>query len=90
MEGRSLEVPEVTHECTLTVRVDYETLHELERIALYEHEKRATLARRFIVEKVQTYLRNPAYKRFLKMLEEKRQRELERQKRKAEEKRWTK
>ncbi len=83
-------VPEVRHECTLTVRLDYESLRELDRIALFEHEKRATLARRFIVDKIQTYLRNPAYKRFLKMLEEKQQREREREERIAEEKRWTK
>jgi hypothetical protein len=61
---------------------------ELNSIAFFEHEKRAVLLRRFIIEKVQTYLRNPAYKRFLKQLEEKALRERERELRKAEEKKW--
>jgi hypothetical protein len=38
---------------------------------LFEHEKRAALLRRIIIEKVQVYQRNPAYKRFVKQLEAK-------------------
>jgi predicted transcriptional regulator len=83
-------VPAVKHDVLISVRLDCETLRELDRIALFEHEKRATIARRFIIEKVQTYLRNPAYKRFLKQLEEKVQRERERELQKAEEEKWIK
>jgi predicted transcriptional regulator len=88
MEETETGVPAVKHDVLVSVRLDYDTLRELDRIALFEHEKRATLARRFIIEKVQTYLRNPAYKRFLKQLEEKALRERERELRKAEEKKW--
>jgi hypothetical protein len=81
-------VPSVRHDVLISVRMDYETLRELDRIALFEHEKRAALARRFLIEKVQTYLRNPVYKRFLKQLEEKAQREREKESLKAEMKKW--
>lgn len=59
----------VQHEVGITVRLDWDTVKELEKIALFEHDKRAPLMRRIIVEKVQVYQRNPAYKRFLKQLE---------------------
>lgn len=54
----------------MNVRLDWETLSMLDKIALFEREKRATMARRIIVEKVQVYERNPAFKRFLKQLEQ--------------------
>jgi predicted transcriptional regulator len=59
----------VKHDVGITVRLDWDIVKELERIALFEHEKRAALLRRIIIEKVQVYQRNPAYKRFIKQLE---------------------
>jgi len=54
----------------LTVKVDWDILKKLDSIALYEKKKRSTLARDILVEKLQVYERNPAYKRFLKQLEQ--------------------
>ena len=56
--------------CQLATKVDWETIRELEDIALYEKKRRATLVRDIIFEKVRVYSRNPAYKRFKKQLEE--------------------
>jgi hypothetical protein len=75
------------NEC-FSIRFTKDEVLELNRIALFEHEKRAALARRFLIEKVQTYLRNPVYKRFLKQLEEKAQREQEKESLKVEKKKW--
>jgi len=61
--------PKVKHNVGVTVWLDWALVKELERIALFEHEKRAALLRRIIIEKVQVYQRNPAYKRFVKQLE---------------------
>jgi cell shape-determining protein MreC len=71
-----------------SIRLAKNEVLELSYVALFEHEKRAALARRFLIEKVQTYLRNPVYKRFLKQLEEKAQREQEKESLKVEKKKW--
>jgi len=67
-EERKKDVPTVKHNIGVTVWLDWETVKELNKIALFEREKRAPLCRRIIVEKIQVYRRNPAYKRFLKQL----------------------
>ena len=53
-----------------TVHLDWETRNELDIIALFERKKVGPLMRDVIIQKVQVYLRNPAYKRFKKQLEE--------------------
>jgi hypothetical protein len=53
----------------LTIKVDMDILRTLDIIALFEKKKRATLSRDILVEKIQVYGRNPAYKRFVKLLE---------------------
>ena len=63
--------------CQLATKVDWETIRELEDIALYEKKRRATLVRDIILEKVRVYSRNPAYKRFKKQLEEAKSRQTE-------------
>jgi len=63
--------------CQLATKIDWETIHELEDIALYEKKRRATLVRDIILEKVRVYSRNPTYKRFKKQLEEAKSRKTE-------------
>lgn len=46
----------------LVIRLDDETLTELDRIAEWEHKSRGALARDILVEKVQVYSRRPEYK----------------------------
>lgn len=58
----------VTQTCGLTVWADYETMKDLDLIAAYERMKRGPLMRMILVEKINTYKRNPAYKRFLVLL----------------------
>ena len=55
----------------LSVKVDWGIHHMLDQIGLFEHKKPSTLARDILVEKIHTYERNPAFKRFLKQLAEK-------------------
>ena len=64
------EISKVELDIGFTIRVDWETREELKRIALFEKDKLAPMCRRILVEKVQVYERNPAYKRFLKRLED--------------------
>lgn len=61
-----ISAPQIAHEIPVSVRFDYETLKELDLIALFERKKRAILCRDIIIEKIQVYNRNPAFKRFLK------------------------
>lgn len=72
------ELETVKYVFELSVRLDWKSLKELEMIALFEREKRATLARRILIEKIQTYERNPAFKRFLRQLEEQKLKDKER------------
>lgn len=60
----------VEHDIGVTVRVNWDSFQKLRKIAVFENEKVAVLCRRIIFEKIQVYERNPAYKRFLKRLEE--------------------
>jgi len=53
-----------------TIHIDWETRKELDIIALFERKKVGPLMRDIIIDKVKVYLRNPAYKRFKKQLEE--------------------
>ena len=46
-------------------------MQELDRISLYERQKRAVLIRNIVIEKTKVYDHNPAYKRFLKDLDSK-------------------
>ena len=55
----------------LSVKIDWELRQRLEQISLFEHMKPASLARNILVEKIHVYERNPAFKRFLKQLDEK-------------------
>jgi hypothetical protein len=68
---QNLEKPanSVTYPYEVSVRFDGDSLDLLDKVALYERDKRATMARRIIIEKLQVYERNPAFKRFLKQLE---------------------
>jgi hypothetical protein len=67
----------------ISVRLDWPSLSMLDKIAMYEREKRATMARRILIEKIQTYERNPSFKRFLKQLEEQKQQDRSRKPRRA-------
>jgi len=53
---------------TKSVRIDEEMEKRLEKIALYEKSKAATLLRMWVQDKILTYYRNPQYKRWLKQL----------------------
>jgi hypothetical protein len=66
---------ELQFNLVLSVKVDWEIHRILEQIGLFEHKKPSTLARDILVEKIHVYERNPAFKRFLKQLEEKKDRE---------------
>lgn len=61
----------VKHEVGVTVRLDWNSLRQLDDIALYEREKRAPMMRRILVEKIKVYEHNPAFKRYQKSLESK-------------------
>lgn len=71
--GESIKFP-----CEKSVRFDWDSLKMLETVALFEREKPATMIRRIVVEKLQVYERNPAFKRFLKELERRKENEKER------------
>lgn len=62
---------ELRFNLVLSVKVDWEISRMLDRIGLFEHKKPSTLAKDILVEKLHCYERNPAFKRFLKQLEEK-------------------
>ena len=62
------EVETVEHNVGVTVWLDKYSVRELDKISLFEKEKRAPLCRRIILEKIQVYLRNPTYLRWLKQL----------------------
>jgi hypothetical protein len=62
---------ELQFNVVLSIKIDMETHRKLEQIGLYERKKTSTLARDILIEKLHVYERNPAFKRFLKQLEEK-------------------
>jgi hypothetical protein len=68
-----VEVPKIRHRIAITVRLDWESVMKFDNVAIYERKKRAELARDMLLEKLQVYDRNPVYKRFLKQLEQKRE-----------------
>lgn len=53
---------------TKSVRIDEEMARKLEKIALYEKVRAGTLLRMWIHSKIETYYRNPNFKRWLKQL----------------------
>lgn len=59
---------------TLGVRLDWDTLKEIEIIGLFDKKKPGTWARDVLVAKVQTYLRRHDYNRFKRQLETERNR----------------
>lgn len=63
------ETPKINHAINVTVRFDWDMLKQIDQIALFEKEKRAILLRRLIDDKVKVYEMNPAFKRFLKLLQ---------------------
>ncbi len=62
---------ELRFNLVLSVKIDWDISKMLDRIGLFEHKKTSTLARDILVEKIHVYERNPAFKHFLKQLEEK-------------------
>ena len=62
------EIEEAGYNVTKSVRIDAEMDKRLEKIALYEKTKGATLLRMWIQDKILTYYRNPNFKRWLKQL----------------------
>jgi len=53
----------------LGIRITWETLRWLEKIALFEHLKVTELVRKWISDQILKYQRNPQFKAFLKQLE---------------------
>jgi len=51
---------------TKSVRIDAEMQKRLQKIAIYEKVKPATLLRMWVNDKIMTYYRNPAFQRWLK------------------------
>jgi len=62
------EFEEAGYNLTKSVRIDAEMVERLEKIALYEKTKSATLMRMWIQRKILTYYRNPKFKQWLKQL----------------------
>jgi hypothetical protein len=62
------EIKPCQYNVTKTVRINSEMAEELEFIALYETAKPGTLMRMWLQDRIQTYLRNPKYKRWRKRL----------------------
>ena len=54
----------------VSVKVDLDTLNELDLIAMFDRKKRATMIREWLIEKIRVYKRYPAYKSFLANLRE--------------------
>jgi hypothetical protein len=67
------EVPTTMFPYGITLRLDWDSVKMLDKVAMFEREKRATMVRRIVVEKLQVYERNPAFKRFLKQLDKNRE-----------------
>jgi len=70
-------VKTVQYPLSFSIKIDWEIRNKLRLIAAFEHKKPATLARDIIVEKIRVYERNPAFKRFLKTLEKKGEKQYE-------------
>jgi len=60
---------EILYPESLSIRLDTETMQDLEVIATYEKTSRSTLARHILVEKTQTYGRRPDFKAWRKRFE---------------------
>ena len=63
------EFEEAGYNVTKSVRIDAEMVERLEKIALFEKTKSATLMRMWIQRKILTYYRNPKFKQWLRQLQ---------------------
>lgn len=68
MDNKVLETKNsaTKHDIVVSVRFSSDAYRELQDISVFENEKIAVLCRRLLFEKIQSYERNPIYKRFLK------------------------
>jgi len=88
IETFDLPLPEKAKQTIgMTVWVDWQTCKDLDLIAAYERMKRGPLMRMVLVEKIKTYQRNPAFKRFLLLLREAKQHEKNNNERKGRKRR---
>jgi predicted transcriptional regulator len=62
------EVKEAGYNITRSVRLDAEMVERLEKIAVYEKSKPATLMRMWLQQKIMAYYHNPRFKQWLKQL----------------------
>jgi len=62
------EIEEAGYNVTKSVRIDAEMEKRLQKIALYEKTKPATLMRMWLQDKILTYYRTPKFKQWLKQL----------------------
>jgi len=65
----SSEKRTVQYPLMFSTRVDYETMDEIEVIALFDRKKPGTWLRDLVVDAVKRYQRNPQYKKFKRDLE---------------------
>lgn len=66
--ARSTRIQKTKHSIGITVRVDPQTLSEMDEIASFEKIDRAVWARKILMEKIQVYKRNPKFKFFLRTI----------------------
>jgi hypothetical protein len=69
-ELAGIKVRPIHYTISVSIKIDYDTLKELDLMAAFERKKRGTMLRDFLIEKCRTYERYPAFKRFLRQLEE--------------------
>jgi len=60
------EIEEAGYNVTKSVRIDAEMDNRLQKIALYEKTKPATLMRMWLQDKILMYYRTPKFKQWLK------------------------
>jgi hypothetical protein len=66
--ARSTRIRKTKHCIGITVRVDPQTLLEIDEIAFFEKIDRAVWIRKILMEKIQVYKRNPKFKFFLRTM----------------------
>jgi len=54
---------------TLSIKMDWETMKEIQLIGLFEKKKPSTWARDELVNRIHTYERNPQYLKFKRQLQ---------------------
>ncbi len=60
---------EVLYPKSLVIRIDEDSLRELDVIAVFEKVSRCALARQILIEKIQVYNRRPDYKAYRKKMD---------------------